>query len=115
VTQAEATNIAKRYAHALPGTPLPPLPSTGPGTNWVDKAGGLPDHLEDVARHVFWIANRGNLAKVSDSIADAVNWCKHVCATGETITGQKVHPQVRAKNCAAVASWEAKRLKADVT
>ena len=111
MNQAEASSIAARLAKAGIGVAVPPLPTKG-GTNWVTRTGGLPDHLDDVARHIFWIGMRGDLSRESEAIASAVNWCKHVCDTGETITGQKVHPDIRAKNCAAVASWESKRAAA---
>ena len=51
---------------------------------------------------------------VGRAIASAVNWAKHICATGDVKQWrgpQKVRPGSRAECCAAVALWE--KMKAE--
>lgn len=72
--------------------------------NWVEKAGGLPDFIERIAKHLHY--EKG--MTISHAIATAVSQCKKNCAKGN------------AKACAAIAQWEKKkagsRIKAtDVT
>lgn len=46
---------------------------------------------------------------VGRAIASAVNWAKHICATGDVKQWrgpQNVSPKSRAECCAAVALWE---------
>jgi len=61
--------------------------------NWVDKAGGLPNYIRRIAKHIH--SDSG--LSISHAIAAAVNRVKVLCAKGN------------AEACAAVASWEKKR------
>lgn len=69
--------------------------------NWVDKAGGLPEYICQVAKALV----RGGKS-VSVAISIAVSRCK-VWAAG----GGGVNPDTRAKAAAAIAQWEAKKAK----
>jgi len=64
-----------------------------PKANWVEKAGGLPNYIERIAKHIHYDSG----LSISHAIAAAVNRCKVLCAKGN------------AQACAAVASWERKR------
>lgn len=64
-----------------------------PKENWVDKAGGLPNYIERIAKHLHY--EKG--FSISHAIATAVNRVKVLCAKGN------------AEACAAVASWEKKK------
>jgi hypothetical protein len=51
---------------------------------------------------------RGHMP-VGMAIASAINWSKHICATGDVKQWrgpQQVRPKSRAECCAAVALWE---------
>lgn len=79
-----------------------------PGTNWVEKAGGLPAPIDAVARAL--VAKGWNESR---AIATAVNHVKKVCATGRAFGGKvPVSAEARATACRAVASWEAKKAAA---
>jgi hypothetical protein len=99
-----------------PAPSLPDVPGNldrSPKKNWVEKAGGLPPEIEDLAKHLHY--QKG--MDISRAIATAVNVFKRMCATGDTNWPgiQHVKPSSRAKACAAVAEWEAKRAKAKAT
>ena len=81
--------------------------------NWVEKAGGLPDYIERIAKHLHY--EKG--MDISRAIATAVNVCKRMCATGDTNWPgiQHVGPKSQAQACKAVAEWEAKKAKSKVT
>lgn len=52
---------------------------------------------------------------VGMAIASAVNWAKHMCATGDVKSWkgpQQVSPKSRAEACAAVALWTAMKAEA---
>ena len=83
---------------------------THPGTsNWVQKAGGLPDYICRIAKH---LVEKGR--PVGEAIAAAVNAVKKACATGDlNFPGvQQENAGSRAEACAAVAEWESKKAKA---
>lgn len=67
--------------------------------NWVEKAGGLPPYIKRIEKHL-----RAQGMDESHAIAAAVNTVKRWCRGG-----QDVKPDTRAKACAAVASWDAKK------
>lgn len=78
----------------------PDLPEKPGGPdNWVEEAGGLPDFIKRVAKHIFY--DSGPMS-VSHAIAAAVEQCKKWAAKGN------------AKAAAAIAEWEAKRAKSHV-
>lgn len=64
-----------------------------PKENWVEKAGGLPNYIRRIAKHIH--SDSG--LSISHAIAAAVNRVKKLCAKGN------------AEACAAVASWEKKK------
>ena len=75
--------------------------------NWVDKTGGLPSYIERIAKHMHYERGR----PIGQAIASAVATTKRWCSTGKNWNGGDLKPTTRAKACAAVASWEAKRAK----
>jgi len=70
------------------------------GKNWVEKNGGLPNYICEIAKDIL----EGGGKSVSSAIAIAVSRVK-VWAAG----GGKVKPETQAKAAKAVAAWE--RLK----
>jgi hypothetical protein len=64
-----------------------------PKENWVEKAGGLPNYIRRIAKHIH--SDSG--LSISHAIAAAVNRVKVLCAKGN------------AEACAAVAQWEKKK------
>lgn len=69
-------------------------------SNWVDKAGGLPDYIERIAKHLHYEQGMS----ISHAIASAVNQVKKWAAG---LGG--VSAATKAKAAAAVAEWEAKK------
>lgn len=84
-----------------------PTLDRSPRENWVDKAGGLPDYIERIAKHLHY--EKG--MKISHAIATAVNVVKKMCASGElNFPGhQTANVGSQAEACAAVADWEKKK------
>lgn len=87
--------------------------NTSPGTNWVEKVGGLPRYIERIAAHLH--LDKG-MTK-GRAIAVAVNVVKRMCATGDiNFPGkQQVNPGSQAAACAALTEWEAKKAAAHAT
>lgn len=83
--------------------------SPGKADNWVEKAGGLPDYIERIAKHLHY--EKG--MTISHAIATAVNAAKRMASTGDlNFPGaQQVNPGSRAQAVKAVAAWEAKKKK----
>lgn len=82
--------------------------SSSTTSNWVAKAGGLPDRVRAIARAV----QRKNPSwTLSHCIAVAVNAIKYSAATGDSkLPGrQNEHPDVVEAHAAAVGDWEAKK------
>jgi hypothetical protein len=77
--------------------------------NWVDDAGGLPDYIKRIKKH---LEEKGMTE--SHAIAVAVNVVKKMCATGDiNFPGkQNVNAGSRAEACAAVAHWEEMKARA---
>lgn len=67
--------------------------------NWVEKAGGLPDFIERIAKHLHY----EKAMSISHAIATAVSQCKKNCAKGN------------AQACSAIAEWEKKKASSRVT
>lgn len=88
----------------------------GKSDNWLEKAGGLPPYIERIAKHLH--SDKG--MTISHAIATAVNtvkrWCQGgtVSKTSGPEKSEGVTPQTKAKACAAVAQWNAKKAKAGV-
>jgi hypothetical protein len=70
---------------------LPPLPNKADETNWVEKAGGLPDYMVRVAKHIYY---GGGHYTLDHAIAGAVEVTKARAAKGNK------------EAQAAVAQWE---------
>jgi 2'-5' RNA ligase len=77
-----------------------------PKHNWIEKQGGLPNYICQVARAVA----RGGKS-LESAIPIAISTMKHWAAGGNH-NGKKVSPAVQARAAAALAEWEAKRAKA---
>lgn len=85
----------------------PPIPKS-PGSNWVEKAGGLPREIECVARALYWgpTAHLDKSKAYRMAVGVVRNW-----AEGK---GNVTAP-TRARAAAAIARWEAMRAKAKAT
>ena len=85
----------------------------GKADNWVEKAGGLPDYIERIAKHLHYEKGKA----IGHSIAIAVNQVKRWCSGGTVSStkgptkSQNVSAATKAKACKAVAEWNAKRAK----
>lgn len=93
-------------SHVYPGLERKP----GGPDNWVEAAGGLPDYIERIAKHLHY--EKG--MSISRAIASAVNTVKRWARMGKVAKhGDPHHKHVTAKTAAlaaaAVAEWEAKR------
>ena len=79
--------------------------------NWVQKAGGLPQYIKRISKH---LVEKG--MDQSRAIATAVNVAKKMCSTGDlNYPGlQHVNPGSKAEACAAVADWERKKAQSHV-
>lgn len=86
-------------SRAYPGLERAP----GRRDNWVEKAGGLPSYIERIAKHLHYEQGM----TISHAIAAAVNTVKR-WARG----GGDVKPDTQAKAAKALASWEAKKVRA---
>lgn len=83
--------------------------------NWIEH---LPAAMRQaweksiIYRAAVHMANEKGMS-VGHAIASAINWCNHICATGDVKQWpgpQNVRPSSRAECCAAVALWQ--RMKA---
>jgi hypothetical protein len=94
----------------MPSSRSLPSLERSPKSNWVEKAGGLPDYIERIAKHLHY--DKG--MPIDHAIATAVNVVKRMCASGDTNWPglQQVSPKSRAQACKAVAEWEAMKAKA---
>ena len=83
-----------------------------PKKNWIEK---LPKAMQTAFEHsiihraaVHLVAEEG--MAVGHAIATAINWAKHICATGDVKNWpgpQQVRPSSVAECCAAVSLWSA--------
>lgn len=80
--------------------------------NWIDKVGGWPkgNWIYRTAKHL--VADAGMPRERAFPVA--INAAKRLCATGDlNFPGvQQANPASRAQACAAVAQWNAMKLKA---
>jgi hypothetical protein len=91
-------------SHVYPGLERKP----GGPDNWVEAAGGLPDYIERIAKHLHY--EKG--MTISRAIAVAVNTVKRWAAGGtvtEHGTTKRITPKTQALAAKALASWEAKK------
>lgn len=78
--------------------------------NWVEAAGGLPDYIERIAKHLHY--EKG--MSIQHAIATAVNTVKRWARMGKVAkygdpNKKRVSAATAAKAAAAVAQWEAKK------
>jgi peptidoglycan hydrolase-like protein with peptidoglycan-binding domain len=78
--------------------------------NWVDRAGGLPNYIERIAKHLHYEKGKD----IGTAIAIAVNTVKK-WSTGVNHNGSKLKPDTVAKAQKAVAEWMAKRGKSKLS
>lgn len=83
-----------------------PIPNDPSKTNWVERAGGLPQYIRRIAEHLH-----GQGMSVSRSIAVAVNTVKRWARGGPARKGGPGHVTAKtmAEAAAAVADWERKK------
>lgn len=91
-------------SRAYPGLERKP----GGPDNWVERAGGLPDYIERIAKHLHYERDYS----ISRAIATAVNTVKR-WARGGTVTAhgttKRITSRTQALAAKAVAEWEAKK------
>lgn len=81
-----------------------------PNSNWVERAGGLPNYIVRIAHHVK-AKGHDDRSAIQIAIATARKWC----ATGEVYQWpgiQRINLGSRSEACAAIAEWDAKRAAA---
>jgi hypothetical protein len=93
----------RREARALELGSSAPLGSRANRENWVEKVGGLPPYVREVARSLM--KKRG--MTMSRAIATAISRIKMWAATSK-------NPKTRAKAAKAIAQWEAMKGKSSV-
>lgn len=76
------------------------VPNKAGVTNWVERAGGLPDYIRRIAKHLM--ADAG--MSTSQAIATAVNTVKRWARGGGNVTAA-----TQAKAAKALAEWNAKK------
>jgi hypothetical protein len=91
-----AQHYGSVFAEATAAKDATDVPNKPGKTNWVQKLGGLPKAIADMAGDL--ITERG--MSVSHAIATAVNRAKELCAKGN------------GKYCAAVSQWEKMKARA---
>jgi hypothetical protein len=102
VSAIEGRRRGTRVLELVKSSTYPTLERKPGKSNWVDNAGGLPDYIERIAKHLHY--EKG--MDISRAIATAVSTVKRWAAGG----GQ-VSAETRAKAAKAVAEWEAKKAK----
>jgi hypothetical protein len=77
--------------------------------NWVEAAGGLPDYIERIAKHLHY--EQG--FTIAHAIATAVNTVKRWARGGSVVEGgkNKVTPKTQALAAKALAEWESKKAR----
>jgi hypothetical protein len=110
--------LVKRLQHALlevSSSAYPDLGRTGrKDANWVSKTGGLPNYIERIAKHLHYEQGKSISRAIQIAVGVVQRWCKGggASARGGVKAGSGgVKPATRAKACAAVAQWNAKRAK----
>lgn len=103
-TWLEGKGRADALVEAADKTPEPW--SKSKTSNWVAKAGGLPNFIQHISHDLH--EKRG--MPESKAIAMAVGICKRWCRGGGS-----VKPDTRAAACKAIAQWEAMKAKSHAT
>lgn len=88
-----------------------------PRSNWVENTGGLPNYIERIAKHVHYEHGKDISRAIQIAVGVVRRWCHggSVSARGEARKGGLEKPtsgvsaKTRAKACAALAEWDAKR------
>jgi hypothetical protein len=73
-----------------------------PKKNWVEKAGGLPDYIERIAKHIHYEGGKEIGTAISMAISQVRKW-----AAG----GEGVSAKTQALASKAIAAWEALKAK----
>lgn len=73
-----------------------------PKKNWVEKAGGLPDYIERIAKHIHYEGGKDISTAISMAISQVRKW-----AAG----GEGVSAKTQALASKALAAWEALKAK----
>lgn len=100
----EGTGIRTAVAKVSSRT-YPSLERVPGKQNWVDAAGGLPDYIERIAKHLHYEQGM----TIGRAIATAVSRCR-VWARG----GDGVSPDTQAKAARAISQWESKKKRGSV-
>lgn len=114
---AEILGLSEVKSSAYPGL------DRSPKQNWVDKAGGLPNYIERIAKHVHYEHGKDISRAIAIAVGVVRRWCHggSVSARGELRKGGAEKPvsgvsaKTKAKACAALAEWDAKRAKSKAT
>jgi hypothetical protein len=93
---------AKSPVHKVSSRVYPSLERKPGKQNWVDYAGGLPDYIERIAKHLHYEQGK----PIGQAIAMAVSQVKKWAAGGEG-----VKPETQAKAQKALAEWEEKKAR----
>lgn len=73
-----------------------------PKQNWVEKAGGLPDYIERIAKHIHYEGGK----EIGTAISMAISQVRKWAAGGEGVTAK-----TQALAAKALAAWEALKAK----
>lgn len=79
--------------------------------NWVDYAGGLPDYIERVAKHIHYEGGHPIGKAIAMAVGTMRRWCSGGTASvrGGVSGPSHVNADTKAKACKALAEWEAKK------
>jgi hypothetical protein len=91
-------------AEAADKTPEPF--STSKTSNWVARAGGLPNYIQHIAHDLVEKRGKSESQAIQMAIGIVKRWCRG---------GGNVKPDTRAAACKAVAKWEAMKTKSHAT
>jgi hypothetical protein len=100
----EQSGDADALVEAADKTPEPF--STSKTSNWVARAGGLPNYIQHIAHDLVEKRGKSESQAIQMAIGIVKRWCRG---------GGNVKPDTRAAACKAVAKWEAMKTKAKAT
>ena len=101
----ESRALSEVKSDAYPGL------DRSPKENWVDKAGGLPRYIERIAKHVHYEGGKDIGRAIQIAVGTVKRWCAGGSASTHGASASGVSAATKAKACAAVAEWNAKRAK----
>lgn len=114
-TQEIAITLSEVKSDVYPGL------DRSPKQNWVDKTGGLPSYIERIAKHVHYEHGKDIGRSIQIAVGVVQRWCKGggVSARGgvkvDGANASGVSAATKAKACAALAEWDAKRAASKTT